>query len=219
MLWALMLVLAIAGVWIAATDADIGRAGAVPVDLGEAIRSLPHDPEGEALADYHRDAFGDGWLDPDRNGCDSRNDILARDLDDLVFKPGTHDCVVLSGKLTDPYTGRRIDFVRGDRTSELVQIDHVVPLSWAWAAGADAWDTDTRQAFANDPDNLLAVDGPTNSAKSDSGPAEWIPPDGDYSCAYAVRFTAVLTEYGLPVTDADRRALLELASTCPPDAS
>jgi hypothetical protein len=216
-LWAfLAIALVVAGLWIAATDADAGRAdpGVVPVELGEAIRALPSAVPYDA-ADYDRNEFGGGWLDTDRNGCDSRNDVLARDLHDVVFKAGTQDCVVLRGVLDDPYTGQRIDFQRGDKTSEEVQIDHVVPLSWAWAAGADGWDQALREEFANDPDNLLAVDGPTNSAKSDSGPSEWVPPSLDYDCAYATRFTAVLTEYRLPVGDADREALLELAASCP----
>ncbi|HEY8589620.1 MAG TPA: HNH endonuclease family protein [Naasia sp.] len=176
------------------------------------VQALPAD-EGLALG-YERDAFGAGWKDPDRNGCDTRNDMLARDLSAVVFKDGTSQCVVLSGVLDDPYTGAIIEFRRGEGTSELVQIDHVVPLGWAWRHSAGAWTAEQRVAFANDPDNLLAVDGPANSSKSDSGPGEWLPPDASYHCDYARRFTAVLVEYGLGVGAADRAALEGLAVRC-----
>ncbi|MCU1569763.1 MAG: endonuclease [Naasia sp.] len=188
---------------------------AVTADAGllTTIASLPAAPS-EPVDGYERDLFGKGWKDPDRNGCDARNDVLARDLADTTFKGGTHDCVVLTGTLQDPYTGTTIRFQRGNDTSELVQIDHIVPLSWAWQHGAAFWSGDERTQFANDQLNLLAVDGPTNSAKSDSGPADWLPPDADYSCEYAERFTAVLVTYALGIDDADRSALSAVAAQC-----
>src|SRR4051794_11932773 len=106
---------------------------------------------------YERDNFGSGWVDTDRNGCDTRNDVLARDLSNETFKPGTRNCVVLTGTLADPYSGRSIAFQRGQGTSDDVQIDHVVALSDAWQKGAQAMDGGRRTAFANDPLNLLAV--------------------------------------------------------------
>jgi hypothetical protein len=51
---------------------------------------------------YDRDQFGSGWVDVDNNGCDTRNDILARDLTGETFKPGTQDCVVLTGTAPSP---------------------------------------------------------------------------------------------------------------------
>jgi hypothetical protein len=182
-------------------------------DLLTAIAAVPEAPAG-GVPGYARDQFGKGWKDPDRNGCDSRNDILARDLAAATFKPGTHDCVVLTGELDDPYTGALVHFQRGNDTSELVQIDHVVPLSWAWQHGAASWTADQRLLFANDPENLLAVDGATNASKSDSGPADWLPPDETYRCAYAERFTAVLTAYGLGIDEPDRTALVAVAGRC-----
>src|SRR3954447_19857814 len=89
---------------------------------------------------YERDNFGSGWVDTDRNGCDTRNDVLARDLSNETFKPGTRNCVVLTGTLADPYSGRSIAFQRGQGTSDDVQIDHVVALSDAWQKGAQAMD-------------------------------------------------------------------------------
>lgn len=178
-------------------------------------------PELDAIAvtsaewpDYERDYFGSGWKDTDHNGCDARNDVLQRDLSDAVIKPGTGGCVVLSGHLDDPYTGRGIDFVRGNDTSTMVQIDHVVPLAWAWRNGAWAWSDEQRIAFANDGDNLLAVDGATNQSKSDSGPADWLPDDPAYACDYATAWVEVLTAYRLTITVEDREALRATLATC-----
>ena len=150
----------------------------------------------------------------DRNGCDTRSDILRRDTVDATFKPGTRGCVVLTGVLHDPYTGKTINFVRGQGTSELVQIDHVVPLAWAWRQGAAEWSAEKRQSFANDPTNLLAVDGPTNIAKGDQGPARWMPPNASYDCSYATRFVQVLGAYDLTVTAEDHTALQQELNSC-----
>ncbi|TPW95958.1 HNH endonuclease, partial [Schumannella luteola] len=169
---------------------------------------------GPPASGYLRADFGLGWGDPDRNGCDTRNDILGRDLDDVRFKTGTHDCVVTSGTLSDPYTGVTIPFVRGNVTSEAVQIDHIVPLSWAWKYGASTWNEQTRVLFANDPDNLLAVDGPTNMEKSDSGPSDWMPPNIAFRCEYAIDFVGVLASYGLSIPVDDRAELESTLREC-----
>ena len=162
---------------------------------------------------YDRDQFGPAWADVDRNGCDTRNDVLARDLTGVTFQEGTHDCVVLSGTLDDPYTGEAIDFVRGP-ASAAVQIDHVVALSDAWQKGAQQWDAETRRQFANDPANLLAVDGPTNGAKGDGDTATWLPPSTGYRCAYVVRQVRVKAAYGLWVTEAERAAMDRQLDRC-----
>ncbi|SFL66178.1 GmrSD restriction endonuclease domain-containing protein [Geodermatophilus ruber] len=164
---------------------------------------------------YERDLFGDGWGDPDRNGCDARNDILARDLTGETFRPGSNDCVVLTGTLADPYSGRTIDFRRGQDTSDDVQIDHVVAVSDAWQKGAQQWDAGTRVAFYNDPLNLLAVDGGLNMQKGDGDAATWLPPATGYRCAYVARQVAVKVEYGLWMTRAERNAVATVLSTCP----
>lgn len=159
--------------------------------------------------DYERDEFGSSWIDTDDNGCSTRNDILARDLDDT--ERDSDGCKVLSGVLDDPYTGQTLEFSSED--PQAVQIDHVVPLSLAWRMGADEWDRDTRIEFANDPANLLAVDGPANREKSDSGPGEWQPHQG-YRCSYAVAYIDVLHSYELPVSAEDRRGLSDMLATC-----
>ncbi len=163
---------------------------------------------------YQRDEFGQRWADIDRNGCDQRNDALAAALENITTKPGTHDCVVLTGTLHDPYTGLTIAFQRGQGTSELVQVDHIVPLAWAWRQGADEWDETQREHFANDPINLQATDGSANQSKSDRGPANWMPPNADYGCMYAARFVDVLTTYQLTINAADHTALSAQLASC-----
>jgi hypothetical protein len=164
---------------------------------------------------YDRDNFGSGWVDTDRNGCDTRNDILARDLTGETFKSGTRNCVVLTGTLADPYSARSISFLRGQGTSDDVQIDHVVALSDAWQKGAQGLDAARRTAFANDPLNLLAVDGPLNMQKGDGDAATWLPPSKGYRCAYVARQVAVKVSYGLWMTQAEKNAIATVLSSCP----
>jgi hypothetical protein len=169
---------------------------------------------------YDRDRFGPAWTDNthDRlghNGCDTRNDILRRDLVDLTLKPGSHGCSVLSGTLVDPYTGKRIAFQRGVATSARVQIDHVVALSDAWQTGAQYWPEQRRVELANDPLELLAVDGPTNEAKGDGDAATWLPPNTVYRCAYVARQVAVKARYRLWMTPAEHAASSRVLATCP----
>jgi hypothetical protein len=168
-----------------------------------AVKELPV-AAGAGVPDYERSAFGPAWADVDRNGCDTRNDILRRDLANPVFKPGTHDCVVTAGHLLDPYSGVEIDFVKGNKTSTEVQIDHLVPLAAAWRAGAWDWTDGRRREFANHPPELLAVAGAENQAKGDKGPSDWLPKLG--RCGYVVRYLAVLSQWELAIPEDDRRA-------------
>ncbi|SDY22616.1 Excalibur calcium-binding domain-containing protein [Modestobacter sp. DSM 44400] len=162
---------------------------------------------------YDRDQFGQAWADVDRNGCDTRNDVLRRDLTGEVYKPGTADCVVLSGSLADPYTATTISFERGDGTS--VDIDHVVALGDAWQTGAFAWDVSKRTALANDPLNLLAVDYSANRQKGDGDAATWLPSNRGYRCSYVARQLAVKAAYGLWVTPAEHDAINAVLAGCP----
>ena len=168
---------------------------------------------------YSRDQFGQAWADVDRNGCDTRNDMLRRDLSSLALKPGTRDCVVLSGILNDPYTATLINFLRGNSTSTAVQIDHVVALSDAWQKGAQQLTEAQRLSFANDPLNLLAVDGPANQQKSDGDAATWLPPNKSYRCDYVARQISVKSSYGLWVTQAEHDAMARVLGDCPDTAA
>lgn len=160
---------------------------------------------------YAREQFGAGWAEVD--GCDMRNVILKRDMTSVRL--GDDGCTVLSGMLDDPYTGRSISFKRGPGTSNKVQIDHVVALSDAWQKGAQSLDEATRAQFANDPLELLAVDGSANQKKSDGDAATWLPANKGYRCRYVARQIAVKIKYRLWVTPAEKNAMTNVLSGCP----
>ncbi|MEP6482542.1 MAG: HNH endonuclease family protein, partial [Rhodoglobus sp.] len=190
--------------------------GALHVDVTAAaqlLEQIPIDDQGATTA-YDRDQFGQRWADVDRNGCDTRNDILRRDLENETFKPGTHDCLVLTGTLHDIYTGITIAFVRGQGTSEDVAIDHVFALSLAWQHGASTWSPEAREVFANDPINLQATDGPTNASKSDNGPGSWLPPNRTQQCEYVTRFAYIAASYELSLSSSDHAAIAAVLATC-----
>ena len=163
---------------------------------------------------YTRAQFGQTWADVNRNGCDTRNDILKRDLTNVIFRTGTRDCVVESGTLIDPYSGMTINFVKGNKTSMDVQIDHVVALSNAWQTGAFKLTLAKRTEFANDPDNLLAVQGRLNSQKGDGDAATWLPPLKSYRCTYISKQIAVKAKYGLWVTSPEKAAMKTILGKC-----
>jgi hypothetical protein len=162
---------------------------------------------------YARTKFGAAWADVDRNGCDTRDDVLRRDLTSLRFRASMGGCVVIAGVLADPYTGRSISFAKA--AAAKVQIDHVVALSDAWQTGAQQLPESTRLALANDPLNLLAVDGPANQQKGDSDAATWLPPRKAFRCAYVSRQVAVKARYHLWVTTAERDAIARTLHSCP----
>lgn len=158
--------------------------------------------------------FGPAWKDVDHNGCDTRNDILLRDLStSLVI--GRYSCVVIAGKLADPYSGKWIDF-RKEEASK-VQIDHVVALENAWQSGAYNLSKETREALANDPDNLLAVNGHDNMAKGSKSADQWMPPNTAYACTYASKQVQIKNRYALTVTTPEKQALADALATCPTD--
>jgi hypothetical protein len=164
------------------------------------------------LTGYDRDRFGQAWLDTNRNGCDTRGDILSRDLTSIRYRPGTHGCVVEAGVLDDPYTGERIHYVRGD---DSVDVDHVVALGDAWQTGAQGWVPRKRAAFANDPMNLLAVDSSANRQKGDGDTATWLPPNRPERCGYVARQVSVKSKYSLWVTPAEHAAMARVLAGCP----
>jgi len=163
-----------------------------------------------AKTGYARSQFPH-WSDPDRNGCDARNDTLKRDLTQISFKTGTRDCKVLTGQLLDPFSGKVITF---SSTKSNIDIDHVVALSNAWQTGAAYFDKTKRQQIANDPLNLLAVDFSLNRQKGDGDAATWLPPLKSYRCDYVARQIAVKAKYGLWVTQPEKGAIIKLLEKC-----
>ena len=163
-----------------------------------------------AKTGYARTQFP-AWSDLNRNGCDTRNEILSRDLTAVVFKDGTRDCKVISGSLLDPYSGKVITF---SSTKSTIDIDHVVALSNAWQTGAAYFDKSKREEIANDPLNLLAVDYSLNRQKGDGDAATWLPPLKSYRCDYVARQIAVKAKYALWVTSPEKVAMLNILEKC-----
>jgi len=182
---------------------------AAPIDALAALNNL--EVKGRApKTGYARSQFPH-WSDPDRNGCDARNDTLKRDLTNITYKVGTKECKVIAGQLLDPFTGKVITF---SATKVVIDIDHVVALSNAWQTGAAYFDKNKRTQIANDPLNLLAVDSKLNRQKGDGDAATWLPPYKAFRCEYVARQVAVKAKYGLWVTQPEKVAIDKILSTC-----
>ena len=182
---------------------------AAPIDALAALNNL--EVKGRApKTGYARSQFPH-WSDPDRNGCDARNDTLKRDLTNVTYKVGTRDCKVIAGQLLDPFSGKVITF---STTKVVIDIDHVVALSNAWQTGAAYFDKNKRTQIANDPLNLLAVDSKLNRQKGDGDAATWLPPYKAFRCEYVARQVAVKAKYGLWVTQPEKVAIDKILSTC-----
>ena len=182
---------------------------AAPIDALAALNNL--EVKGRApKTGYARSQFPH-WSDPDRNGCDARNDTLKRDLTNVTYKVGTRDCKVIAGQLLDPFSGKVITF---STTKVVIDIDHVVALSNAWQTGAAYFDKNKRSQIANDPLNLLAVDSKLNRQKGDGDAATWLPPSKAFRCEYVARQVAVKAKYGLWVTKPEKVAIDKILSTC-----
>ncbi len=216
--WEIRLAIAVIGLFAAQAVVQPAQATTFvaesEVSASAALASLP--VKGRApKTGYSRAAFGQTWADVDRNGCDTRNDMLKRDLTEIVYKAKTRNCVVLSGTLQDRYSGETINFLRGNVTSMEVQIDHVVALSNAWQTGAFKLSVAQRTALANDPLNLFAVKGRLNSQKSDGDAATWLPPVKSFRCTYVAHQIAVKAKYSLWVTAPEKDAMVRILSSCP----
>jgi hypothetical protein len=182
---------------------------AAPIEALVALNNL--EVKGRApKTGYARSQFPH-WSDPDRNGCDARNDTLKRDLTNITYKAGTRECKVIAGQLLDPFSGKVITF---SATKVVIDIDHVVALSNAWQTGAAYFDKNKRSQIANDPLNLLAVDAKLNRKKGDGDAATWLPPNKTFRCEYVGLQIAVKAKYGLWVTAAEKTAMEKILQAC-----
>ena len=171
----------------------------------------------DRTSDFKRYQFGKAWSDDvdvefGRNGCNTRDDILRRDLQNLVVRRGT--CYAQSGTLLDPYSGVTIDFARSPDTSKAIEIDHVVALADAWYKGARSWDAQRRLDFANDPRNLLAVSPKANFDKAFRDAASWLPPNEAFRCDFVARQIEVKSAYGLWLSAKEKKAMESVLSRC-----
>ncbi|MET4428767.1 HNH endonuclease family protein [Mycolicibacterium sp. 624] len=224
-----LLVLVVLGiavlVWVAvrsdsrpgADEAASPSAGTIAFDQARADLGRLPVKAWDRRSDYSRHRFGRAWSDEvnvefGHNGCNTRDDVLRRDLVNLVLRSGT--CFAQRGTLRDPYSGQVIDFVRGPSTSDAVQIDHVVSLSDAWYKGARNWDDQRRRDFANDPRNLLAVAGNANFDKAFRDAASWLPPNVAFRCEFVARQVEVKSAYGLWVSGKEKDAMADVLRDC-----
>jgi uncharacterized protein DUF1524/excalibur calcium-binding domain-containing protein len=194
------------GMWAFAVPSAFAKRALPAVSLLQVKGRAP-------MTGYAREQFGEGWVDVNRNGCDTRDDILRRDLHLRRVRPGTRGCVIARGVLADPYTRRLIRYARGGGSE--VDVDHVVALGDAWQKGAQRWPFAKRVAFANDPLNLLAVSASANRRKGDGDAATWLPANKSFRCAYVARQVEVKRKYGLSVTVGERNAMLRVLRACP----
>lgn len=223
-----LVVLVVAGVigwaWLARRpEQSIGQPAPGPASLNPEYNSARSLLEAlpvkgwDRAQDYKRYRFGERWSDDvvvefGHNGCNTRDDILRRDLTTVQLRPRT--CLVQRGILHDPYTGVTIDFVRGPETSEAVQVDHLVSLADAWYKGARGWDDLRRRDFANDPRNLLAVSAQANFDKAFRDAAAWLPPNAAFECEFVARQVRVKIDYGLWVSANEKTAMRRVLRRC-----
>lgn len=205
---AVVIATAAAGAGCGGDPSWAGRGGEPQGDPRRVLASLPTRPPG-SMAGYTREAFPH-WADSDNDGCDTRDEVLARDLTRVTVG---EDCEITAGTLRGPYSGEMLRVRGGD--ADGIHVDHVVALAYAWRHGADDWTERRRRRFANDPANLLAVDAGANIAKSDQGPADWRPDQRSFRCEYAATFVAAAADYRLSIIPADRDALADMLDTCP----
>lgn len=192
------------GGWLERTFGG-GTASAQTPEPTQGSSALPRVRIGEAgHYKYDRKAqYGGSWVDTDGNGCDTRNDVLRAHGTNVVLAKG--GCKVLSSEIRSVYTGTELRQTVGGGQ---VEIDHLVPLSYAHQHGAALWTQGQRIAFANDQQNLLPVDSKSNTAKGDSGPGEWVPSDTSYRCTYGTNFLTIIAKYDLTVSQSDYDAVV-----------
>ena len=148
---------------------------------------------------YDRDLFG-GWADDDRDCQNTRHELLAQ-LSTGPVRYSSDGCRVTRGRWNDPYTGQiYLD-------SSDLDIDHLVPLAYAWSRGADNWSDAKRRQFSNDPVNLFAVQASANRQKGAAGPTEWMPSNAAFHCQYLLRFVRVSKTYGLQFSRSEGDAI------------
>ncbi|MEA2622649.1 MAG: hypothetical protein QOH61_1559, partial [Chloroflexota bacterium] len=138
------------------------------------------------------------WLDPDRNGCDAREDTLIRDGTNVKRGP---QCAIRSGIWVDQYSGRTY------RAPRSLAADHLVPLANAWRSGARRWTRARRTQYANDPLVLVVTSTQLDRQKGNRSPGQWKPPSRGNWFAYAERWIRIKSKYHLAVTRSERAAL------------
>lgn len=157
---------------------------------------------------YSRDLFRH-WIDADRNGCDTRKEVLLEEAIDTPLVLG--NCKLDAGSWYSEYDGLVFE------DSSKLDIDHFIPLKEAWESGADRWSSQRREEFANDlgfPGSLIAVSATTNRSKSDRDPAQWLPTNEAYRCTYLITWLEVKIRWNLAVDQLEASSIIREAKDC-----
>jgi 5-methylcytosine-specific restriction endonuclease McrA len=148
------------------------------------------------------------WRHWNGSPCNTRADVLVRDGANVKVNKTKSSCSIVSGEWISPYDNKTL------KNSIELDIDHVIPLSYAARHGGQAWPATKKTEFANDMSNLIAVTASENRKKSDKGPAEYMPPSKEFHCSYSKVWISTAKKYSLSITAKDKTALQEGLKQC-----
>ena len=167
-----------------------------------------YNEQGQVTSRYNRDNWN--WRDEDGDCQNTRAEILIKknmSKSALKFKT-PKKCLVTEGKWFDPYSGT--EFYNASN----LDIDHIVPLKWAYLHGADLWSQSKKRKFANDPQNLLPVSKRLNRSKGAKGPDKWLPKNQEFKCEYHKAFDDVVKKYDLTYTPEEDTSIEVVSMLC-----
>jgi hypothetical protein len=120
-------------------------------------------------------------------------------------------CDLIGGSWSSAYDGVKT------KDPSKFDIDHFIPLKEAWESGANSWDENTREQFANDltfSASLIAVSASSNRSKGDRDPVQWIPKQATFICKYVARWIAVKYRWSLAVDAQEKTTLAAKVEAC-----
>lgn len=162
--------------------------------------ALDH-PEG-----YDRSLFK-LWIDADRNGCDTRAEVL---IAEATVKPKKGSkCKLTGGKWVSSYDGASYT------DPSKLDIDHLVPLAEAWRSGAWAWTQQQRMEYANDLADewaLNAVTASVNRSKGDKDISSWLPKKN--ICSYLAGWVIIKARFELTVDAEEAKVINKYYKPC-----
>lgn len=151
---------------------------------------------------------------------DVREEVLYRDaapgsvvlLDKNKNETGSkaNACSIKSGSWVDVYSGKSFS------DPSKLDIDHMIPLSYAAQHGGQGWDGKRKSEYANSMNtgHLVTSSASQNRSKGDKGPSKWKPSDKASWCQYATNWISVSSAWGLTTTEADKKELASMLDTC-----
>lgn len=203
-------IILVVGLTIAAVSAPYAHAADKPTTfttVDAALKTLKIAPD--VRDGYARSQFKH-WSDLDKNGCNTRNDVIIAEA--LVKPKVDAGCKIVkdTGKWYSAYDAATVT------NFSALDVDHMVPLAEAWDSGANKWDAAKREVYANDmgdPNSLIAVTAATNRSKSDQDPAEWLPAKD--VCTYLKNWVLVKVRWSLTVDEKELKAIKDNLAKCP----